>query len=59
MLSLSLAPTTLASTPGKPGDKPPKFTFPKEPEDKPPRFALMKGDTVIQKGLKSSTCWHY
>src|SRR3712207_8498172 len=49
----------LPISPGKLGDKPPKFTFPERPEDKPPRFALMKGDTMIQKGLKSSTCWHY
>ncbi len=58
-MSLSLVPTTVVSTPGKPSDKPPKFTFPEEPEDKPPRFALMKGDTVIQKGLRGSTCWNY
>jgi hypothetical protein len=59
VLSLSLAPTTLASTLGSPSENPRKFTIPKEPEDKPPRFALMKGNTVIQKGLKGNTCWYY
>jgi hypothetical protein len=28
-------------------------------EHPPPKMALMKGDTVIQKGLPSSTCWSY
>jgi hypothetical protein len=45
VLSLA-ATTTLASSPLKLGGNPPKF-------------ALLKGETVIQKGLKSSTCWDY
>jgi hypothetical protein len=58
LLALAVAMATLAALPVL-GLAAPTTRAANPYPGNPPKFALMKGDTVIQKGLQSSTCWSY